>query len=232
MKLNNLEKDIRNKLNERSIQPSKKTWNKLDELLTASENIKTKRRFNWLYMAASITGISLIAIYMLIQNSSIEKNDALLVEQEKAVEKDSTKTVDKSANEIIINPIKSLQIARELAEIKQHKHSKTKQTTNEIKNKQQTINTQNDVVLASVFIDEKTANQENKLAVNPTKLLTSIENKEEIILKNNSIKVNVNSLLSQVDGELSQTFTEKALQSIHKNYQNLKEVIASRNIKE
>ena len=44
-----------------------------------------------------------------------------------------------------------------------------------------------------------------------------------------SIKVDAKSLLSQVDGELEQTFREKVITKINKNYKEVKEALANRN---
>ncbi|MDO9261538.1 MAG: hypothetical protein Q7U08_06325 [Flavobacteriaceae bacterium] len=232
MKWNNLEKDFSNKIQKRSIAPSNDSWNQLENMLTSAEKSKPKRLIFWMSVAASITGIAFIGIYMMFQNLSIEKNDALLVVQEKAVEKDSTITTDKSTKEMIINPIINLKQTTKLAEIKQNNNPKNNQETADYIDKKQENKLQSETVLAENRILENQPKPFDKVSINSQILLTSVENKEEIILKNNPIKVSASSLLSQVDGELSQTFTEKALQSIHKNYQNLKEVIASRNIKE
>lgn len=236
MKWNNFEKNIKNNMNERSIAPSNETWNRLETMLTSAEKNKPKRLILWISVAASIIGITFIGIYTIFQHSNKEKNEVQLVVQEKTVKKDSlknnTKIVDKLENELIITSIKNMQIATKDASKKPYKHLTNNQINNNINSKQQTINQQNEFALSTVIENEKTVNQENHLQVDPIKMLTYIENKEEIILKNKPIKVDANNLLLQVDVELSETFTIKALQSINKNYQNIKEVIASRNIKE
>lgn len=59
-----------------------------------------------------------------------------------------------------------------------------------------------------------------------------VENKvivENLIKKKLKIKVNVNDLLNQVDGELELLFREKMILKINKNYQIVKVVVVSRN---
>ncbi len=56
MELNNLEKDFRNKLNQREIQPSEKAWDRLDAMLSVAEKKKPKR--TWMYIA-KFFGISI-----------------------------------------------------------------------------------------------------------------------------------------------------------------------------
>jgi hypothetical protein len=46
---------------------------------------------------------------------------------------------------------------------------------------------------------------------------------------NEKIKVDANSLLSEVDRELEQTFREKVITKIGKNYQEIKVVLVTRN---
>ena len=53
-----------------------------------------------------------------------------------------------------------------------------------------------------------------------------------IIQKSNnksSLKIDARNLLSQVDGELDQTFREKVINKIAKNYQEVKVALANRN---
>lgn len=232
MNWNNLEKNIKHKMNSRSITPSDDSWNQLDKMLTSAEKNKPKQVFFWLSAAASIIGIAFIGIYTITQNSSVEKNDSLLVVQENTVQKDSAKTTDKSEKAIIINPITRLQPTAKMAESKLENDELNLLKNDENNNQKQKNNNQNNVILTDKPIDESNLNQQKTMVVNPIILLSSAETSKETLLKNNPIKVDASSLLSQVDGELSQTFTEKALQTINKNYQNIKETIALRNIKD
>ena len=43
------------------------------------------------------------------------------------------------------------------------------------------------------------------------------------------VKVNSNTLLSQVDGELELSFREKVINKVNKNYQTVKVALANRN---
>jgi hypothetical protein len=44
-----------------------------------------------------------------------------------------------------------------------------------------------------------------------------------------AVKVNPNTLLSQVDGELELSFREKVINKVNKNYQTVKVALANRN---
>ncbi|MBY0486670.1 MAG: hypothetical protein K2P85_05715, partial [Flavobacteriaceae bacterium] len=64
--------------------------------------------------------------------------------------------------------------------------------------------------------------------VNVDDLLASVEKTPKSTPKP-KVKVNANSLLSQVDGELDQTFREKVINRVSKNYQEVKVALATRN---
>lgn len=230
MKRSDIEKDFRKKLNQRTVQPSENSWNKLDELLTATENKKSTRRLYWLYIAASITGIAFLGTYFIHQNTSVENIEPQLVVQETINVNDSVNSTDNSSKEIVINPVKSLIPSTELAENKPINQQKKNNST--LISEKKTINSLEKTDLA---IDKKhieNTNQKSHISVNVSELLASAENTATLQLNNSAIKVNASSLLSQVDSELEQSFKEKALQSINKNFNNLKTALASRNLED
>ena len=64
-------------------------------------------------------------------------------------------------------------------------------------------------------------------------LLGSIESKmvkENQIGQKQSVSINANNLLSQVDNELEPSFREKVIVKINKNYQTVKVALANRNL--
>lgn len=67
-----------------------------------------------------------------------------------------------------------------------------------------------------------------------TTLLAEVDSKNTTVkttinLKQSSYKVNAKTLLTQVDGELEQTFRQNVFQKINANYQAVKVAIAGRN---
>lgn len=229
MKLNKLEQDIKKKLNNRTIQPSENGWNKLDEMLSANESKKPTHRFYWLYIAASLTGIVFLGIYTIKQNTGIENMEPQLVVQETITIKDSIHTADKTTMEAVKDPVRHIKPATELAEIKTLKKQNINNnesiliSNNEINNLENTS-------LVDINKLEKFTNQKSQISNNTEELLVSVENSATLPNNNSKIKVNASNLLSQIDTELEQTFKEKALQSITKNFNNLKTALASRNL--
>lgn len=230
MKLSKIEKSFRNKLNDRSIQPSEKTWSKLDELLTTAKKNKSNRQFNWLYIAATIIGITFIGIYMMIQNNNEIINEPMLVVEENKVSIDSTKTTNSLEKEIVINPIKSIKTVTKLTVVKHIEPQKNIISKKLIIENDKIIATVENTNLVDKAIPEKQTEYNNQISISAQELLAAVKNLEELKIQKTTIKIDASSLLSQVDNELEQTFKEKALQSINKNFNNLKTALASRNI--
>ena len=53
MEPNKIDNQIREKLNGRDIQPSAQAWDRLDAMLTISEEKKPKKGYVWFFVAAS-----------------------------------------------------------------------------------------------------------------------------------------------------------------------------------
>ena len=232
MKWNNLEKDFSNKIQKRSIAPSDDSWNRLDKMLISAEKRKPKRLFFWLSVAASMTGIAFIGIYMMIQNNNEIINEPMLVIQENEVSIDSAKTTNSLEKEIVINPIKSIKTATKLTVVKHIEPQKSIISKKLIIDYDNIVATVENTNLVDNAIPEKQTEYNNQISINAQKLLAAVENSAELKMQKTTIKIDASSLLSQVDNELEQTFKEKALQSINKNFNNLKTALASRNIDE
>ena len=58
MEPNKFENQFRKQLNEREIKPSEAAWDRLDAMLSVAE--KKKRKFPWVYIAASVLGFLVI----------------------------------------------------------------------------------------------------------------------------------------------------------------------------
>ena len=229
MEPNNIDKQFREKLNSRQINPSENSWDRLDAMLTLAE--EPKRNFRWMYFAASFLGFILIATVFLNQteevidvpsqkvvieqnqvennNNQLEKiiestpanNPVQVVEtSEKAVTKQNTKTILKQNNQLLIKDKSPTETA-----------IVSNQTSNPstISNQKTNINVDADALLASVDTPKSTpATLKNAVAIN----------------------VNANELLSQVDQELDLSFRERVLKSVNKKYREVKVAVVNRNI--
>ena len=68
MEQDNFNKNIQEKFNLRTIEPSEMAWNKLDAMLTLAEEKKQPKRFFWLSIAASFLLFSGVGYVFFQQN--------------------------------------------------------------------------------------------------------------------------------------------------------------------
>ncbi|MTH16291.1 hypothetical protein [Flavobacterium sp. LC2016-01] len=242
MEPNNFEKDFRKKLNQRKIEPSDKAWDRLDAMLSVAEEKKQPKRKNkkWLYIAASLIGFLLVGTFFFNQKeSTIEtpKNSVVEKEAEKdSVAKPILNSVDTVKSEIAVseNPSKET-----LNKEEKNNHNSSEQKSNKISK-----NESNQIAESSIIIknnqEKQSVNNQTEIPEVPKKdnvdqLLNSAE--KTIVAENSAkpkskIKVNANDLLNQVDGELEQSFREKVITKVNKNYQTVKVALANRNQQE
>lgn len=249
MEPNKFEKQIREQLNSREIQPSKKSWDRLDAMLSVAEEKKTKRSFGWLYIAASILVFVSVGMYFFNQDTSEITPNATVVTQE--VIKDSTTHSPENIEEN--STIK--QEMQPLVQVEENtsgptndnrqlttdnRQPKTKTRVSIIKNNPSVAQKSspnspksNPIQNQQVIAENKVTNESN----NPTPVFSNpinSENKEVIALnelnrKPSKVTVSANSLLSQVDGELELTFREKVFKTVSKNYKEVKVAVTNRN---
>lgn len=223
MEQNKLETQFKEKLNSREIKPTELAWDRLDTMLSIAEVTKPKRKFSWLYIAASFIGLLLLSTVFLNQKENtidIEKNTVAI---EKMYPKVNLKSEIKSkTNETILS--KTI-VNQKLKPFVQNQNNSNKKAENP------TIITQENVVeeikpnYSNILITE----HKNLRSDNIDSLLASVEKNKKSELKNSSITINSYNLLNQVDGELELSFREKALNTINKKFKEAKEALANRN---
>lgn len=246
MAQNKLETQIKEKLNSREIQPSEMSWDRLDAMLSVAEEKKTKRfpflSFQFIGIAASILVFLSVGLFFINQKEEVSGTDNQIVTKEvenNNEQNDSVITKQNFTNEIVnqqeeqvavtINN-KSETINKKSSESFNQNNQKT--GVNPIINKEKEIEYQATEVIAQKdmprIISQEKIEMPKKVAVNVDDLLASVEktSKKEV---NAKVKVNAYSLLSQVDGELEQTFRQKVINRIGKNYQEVKVALANRN---
>lgn len=239
MEPNNFEKDFREKLNERKIEPSDKAWDRLDAMLSVTEEKKQPKKKNkWLYIAASLVGFLLVGTFFFNQKegkAETPKNTIVIKEVQKkdSVKKPTLNTIDLVKTEVATseNPIV------------QNSNEKEEKISNQKSNKI-IKNESNQIAESSVIIKN---NQEKQSINNQTSVVETSKNEtvdqlldsaEKTIIAENStkpksrVKINANDLLNQVDGELELSFREKLISKINRNYQTVKVAVANRNVKE
>ena len=226
MEPNKFENEIRNQLNQRSIQPSEQLWDRLDAMLTIAEQTK-KRSFKWLYIAASFVGFTLIGFFLFNQ----QKNEGLIVPENNVVieEKQSSESNEVP---IVLKNAPNLQPNQNKAVASQvFDEKKSKNSMNIDPKKDKVL----DVALTNIAVKEvETSTQPTMpIKINPEILLANVE-KGELLTTNTevsskSVKVDANSLLTSVEKEVDASFRDKAIQTLNKNYKSVKSMLANRN---
>ena len=222
------------------------SWDRLDAMLSVAEEKKTKRfpflSLQFIGIAASILVFLSVGLFFINQKEEVSGTDNQIVTKEVENNKeqnDSVITKQNFTNEITNQQEEQVAVTIDnKPETISKKSSKSfnqnnqKTGVNPIINKEKEIEYQATEVIAQKdmprIISQEKIEMPKKVAVNVDDLLASVEktSKKEA---NAKVKVNANSLLSQVDGELEQTFRQKVINRIGKNYQEVKVALANRN---
>lgn len=244
MAQNKLENQIKEKLNSREIQPSAQAWDRLDAMLTVAEEKKTKRSFfsyKFIGIAASVLVFVTLGMFFFNQKEVEKQSDRNVVTKE--VKKDTIN--DTNTKNVFPNPVKE-QINEVVVSSEKPKINIQQPRTN---NKKSIINQKTTTI--NQFVENQNQVVVNQNQVQPQKdveiaikenenLKTEIKSDEQLFksldkvalnatTKKSALKVDAKSLLNQVDGELDLTFREKVINSINKNYKNVKVAVSNRN---
>ena len=233
MELNNLEKDFRNKLNQREIQPSEKAWDRLDAMLSVAEKKKPKR--TWMYIAASFLGFLLVGTIFFNQSKTeqgesqnqivLENRTENKLEQEKIIE---TPFVQKQ------EVIASNEIHQSKESHQTQKSIKNEQVGNLISEKKLTI----EVVLQDLKAQE-VAEQIMELgksgkSVSDEEIDNLLEKaKQEIasqrLFNKMTKKVDATALLLDAEKGLDNSFKQRVFDLLKDGYKETKTFVAERN---
>lgn len=225
MEPNNIEKQMKEKLNQRTIQPSANAWDRLDAMLSVTEQ-KPKRNFKWLSFAAVFVGFTLIGIFILNKEKPIEN----VVPSNPIVLESETEKVENLIELGKENTISSEENQEKVFLINQSKKKMDEQPV--------AINPKKDFLLDNhskteeVIVENQSKEVINKY-VNAKSLLAEIETGEKLesptLSKKPTVKVDANTLLSSAEKEVEETFRDKVIQSINKKYNSVKSTLANRN---
>lgn len=225
MEQTNLENQIKNKLNQRSIPPAAASWDRLDAMLSIaepgeSELVKPKRNWGWMYIAASFLGFLLITTVYFSQTETMI--DAGKIPS------------GVSKNQLVVNQTKMVETKNRLVVYKnQLSESKTRLANESI------INQKNN----PIAVDLKSSESQNPEAKSNTSettkpkyiasnvLLASVQPATDLEkpIRKSDLKIDPKSLLSEVEGELNQTFRETTLERLSRNFKTIRMAVANRN---
>ena len=233
MEPNNIENQIREKLNSREIQPSAQAWDRLDAMLTVAEEKKTKRSFfsyKFIGIAASVLVFVTLGLFYFNQKNITIENQNTVVETENGSKKTPNSKFqipnieNKQNNEVAVSNEKMTTHNPKL------ETRNSQPTSNEVsiitQNQEEAIVNQE---IVSPKQEVKTIKKTSMVDVD--ELLASVEKdrKKETKVSKSNINIDAKSLLSEVDTELDMSFRQRVLNTVNKNYKSVKEAVANRN---
>lgn len=222
MEQNKIENQIKKKLNDRTIQPSAASWDRLDAMLNSTENETAKPNYNWLAVAAAVVVFFGLGILYTTTSTSTTQIDGSI----------AVATVAESKNDsVTATPIATIAVNKQSPILTQNESNKinTKTIISEEKSSQGLESIQK-IVAHEIATPTTTYKY-----MSPEALLNEIEtgqkttNPNRNTVSKNKIKINAAALLTGVEKELDSVYRETTLDKLNKNYNRIKSVIANRN---
>lgn len=243
MEPNNFEKDFRDKLNQRTIEPANKAWDRLDAMLCVAEEKKPEKKSKrkWLYIAASVVGFLLVGTVYFNHFKTVEINKDTPIVLEQKINADTLNQPEIIKESIVDshNQKRTMKLHSAVSDIKnQNKHSgqfENKEDRvsimNHSKDDNMVVSTSEKNDFQSTATNKYISAQKLLAEVNDTKFETKVA-EETIEKKRKPATVNPHDLLLNAETELNQSFRESALDRFNKNFKAVKTAIVNRNYKE
>ena len=219
MKPNKIDNQIREKLNAREIQPSAQAWDRLDAMLAVSEEKKSKKGYGWFFVAASTILFFGLGFLLFNSNETIEINNSIPIVTTINEEMDTVETNE--TNEISFENAKPVLVQNEV--------NISKKELRNIKS----IKTEELIKEGNIIQENLTPNTYKY--VSPENLLAEVQTGEKVITSDKKIspktkmKVDANSLLTNVEKELDENYRETTLDKLNRKFQDAKSALANRN---
>ncbi len=205
------EEDIKDKIEQRQLQPSSNAWSKLSERLDAEPKRKTNKTYWWLSIAASFVGL-LIVFSMLFSEDSENTIDAqILVNEDTESVFENKNTVEKILVEE--EKIKEKQIANEEPKKEKERFErqilKTSESITVSKNKSLVITQQEQLKTEPIeVISHHETSNKNTVAVSKSPVDLKIDEVVNLIQKLQAEKsavtdAEIDALLDQAQKELA-----------------------------
>jgi hypothetical protein len=225
MKPNKLDNQIREKLNAREIQPSAQAWDRLDAMLTVSEEKKPKKGYGWFFVAASTILFFGLGFFLFNSNETKEINNSNPIVTTINEVMDSTEA--NKINQISVEKEQPVLVQNEVNYSKTQKNKKSKET-NEL------IKPENDLE-EKITPNSQLQTPNSYKYVSPENLLAEVQTGEKVIISENKIiskpkmKVDPNSLLTTVEKELDENHKETTFDKLNRKFKDAKSALANRN---
>ena len=226
MKLNNnIENQFRDKLNQRTIEPSDKAWDRLDAMLSVAEKKKPKR--GWLWMAASLAMLLTVGSFFFRNNT---ENVTILHDDNSVVEQNHSEEIlpETTIQENVANDYLSEQdlAVQKIEPNKQNVLNDTFSIRQLNRNFQQ-------LALEETKTESIEMSEEynmNNIYLTADELLSSVEETKNKSKDKPKVEVDYRFLLSQSEYEVEERYRKKAIDRfLQKKYEDVRVVISNKN---
>ena len=240
MEPNKFDYKIKEKMEARTIAPSSEAWGRLEAMMPLVE--QPRRKVAWLYIAASFTGLLIVGtiFFQNFETNIVKKDIPLVLEQSEGNDRPQESEMVKEAAVISKKDSNTNRSVIQVVAVKGFQSKKVSDGKN-APSEPSTNNLITEVQNASSSVsDYKRTTTSGSLYISATELLATVSNEKSqttandkvINVSQQGIKVNANSLLSNVESELNQSFRETALTKLSKNFNSIKTVLVNRNYEE
>ncbi|MES2487096.1 MAG: hypothetical protein V4581_14260 [Bacteroidota bacterium] len=239
MEPNKLDNEIKQKLAQRTINPSPMAWDRLDAMLSIAEQAPAKKKPNrtWMYMAACFLALLLAGTFFLNQSNK-DSNDI-----------DNTNTVVTKGQPAGQKSQQMPNAATPLDNTLPGAVAGVQGSSSSINNQRQQgvwVNATPFHPLPDGHTTQQTGTQTNqnlqatqqtatssgsRITVDPNALLAEVSTPKPNTAKamQPKVKVDANVLLSGIEGEMESNFRDRMLDRLAKNYNEVKDAVATRN---
>lgn len=225
MKPNKIDNQIREKLNAREIQPSAQAWDRLDAMLAVSEENKPKKGYGWFFVAASTLLFFGLGFFLFNSNETTEINNSTPI----------VTSINEEIDTVETNKINEISVEKEQPVLVQNEVSFSKTQTNKKSEETDKLTKEEDLTKdnSSSIIHHPSPNSYKY--VSPENLLAEVQTGEKVITSDKKIspktkmKVDANSLLTNVEKELDENYRETTLDKLNRKFQDAKSALANRN---
>lgn len=220
MEQDNFNKNIQEKFNFRTIEPTETAWNKLDVILTLAEEKKQPSTYFWLSIAATFILFTGVGYFFFQQN---EETKLIPSTEEIVTSKTNSKTDTHKQNleESSVSFENKLNNNATISTTSESKKSTTIHTDQNENSKLEVYETallkQQEVVTVNEIKKEGIKQEIKETTYNyttPETLLAEVQGQKKpsnISSFKSTLRVNPNDLLQAVESELDQTFKEKTI---------------------
>jgi len=243
MEPNRLEEQFRDKLEQRTIQPSKMAWDRLDAMLSVNEEKeeqvvvlleKKKPNRSWMYMAASFVLFATIGAFFLTrEKESIEgdKGSSVVTTENPVQQNTNGNAATTSGTLSETNDLTAPEMQQDAVAATQGTGKQAKGTVTVKAAASQKSTAANDFILPANKQDVAAVTHEGfkENTIDPNEAEKLLAASSPSPKKKASVKVDANSLLSSVEGELDESFRDKAFQGVIRNFNAVKSSVANRN---